>query len=197
MTTQEIENPHSQSPMAFCIAHGIFPARKIVMVSVTEVTLSGSVKCPQCGRRSELIGGSYSSEADRLNVLLDRSVSPDALRALLDIVELYRRGEITVEEAAHSASLINSLFASLFSGLADQKGAIIGALIGAIGTILATKYASAPTIVNVTVAPPAISHERSYPDLPLYGPYPSIKPSPLWSAVQESRSKRQQKKKPR
>jgi hypothetical protein len=100
-------------PLAFCPVHGLFPATAFAFAGeMQEVRFNNvSVNCPQCGRMAEVIPGRYDSVLGRLSVIVDPSVSQDALAALRGIAERLQREEITPNEAAAEAEKIDPSFA--------------------------------------------------------------------------------------
>lgn len=114
----------ARSPLAFCPVHGLVPATAFAFgagshnISFKNV----SVSCPFCGRQSEVIPGIYDFSTDRLDLIVDPSISPAALRALQSIAERLQQGDITPDEAAEEAGAIDPRF-----GKALQIAARIGA----------------------------------------------------------------------
>lgn len=102
--------PHH--PAAFCQVHGLFPATAIAIADgVSNFGLVGvSTNCPVCNRASEIIPGIYDAAYGRLNVIVDPSISPEALTALKNIVERLQRDEITSRQAVEEAAQIDPRF---------------------------------------------------------------------------------------
>jgi hypothetical protein len=103
-------------PPAFCPVHGIVPATSIALgVGAMQNTFIGcSAPCPQCQRSIEVLPGTYDAHSDRLNFLLDPSISKEALQHLKSIAERAARKEITAEEAREQASKIGPKAGKLF-----------------------------------------------------------------------------------
>ncbi|MER9398819.1 hypothetical protein NKI46_11880 [Mesorhizobium sp. M0615] len=105
------------SPMAFCPVHGLFQALGAIQISGgASVRITNSmVSCPRCGRDSEILPGTYTESNNQLKYLLDPSISPEALKALLDIAERLQRSEITPQEAVQQAAQIDPAFGGLIA----------------------------------------------------------------------------------
>jgi hypothetical protein len=85
-------------PPAFCPEHGLFPATALALQNVTAITFTHcQTNCPvpECDQACEIIPGQYSADdKGRLDLLLDPSISPEALAALKDIIEKVRDGQL-------------------------------------------------------------------------------------------------------
>jgi hypothetical protein len=55
--------------------------------------------CPICGGDSEIIPGRYEAKVDRLNILIDPSISPAALLAIRNLALAVSLGHISPAEA--------------------------------------------------------------------------------------------------
>src|SRR3990167_10692866 len=88
-------------PPAFCPEHGLFPFTAFVIGPEAFQTtfINSTTSCPKCGKQSEIIPGVYDPTAAGLNVLIDESISVEALEAIRSLAERLKRGEISVEEA--------------------------------------------------------------------------------------------------
>lgn len=100
-------------PVGFCKKHGFFDVPSIG-ISAKGVGLRVKVPCPTCFDFCEVLPGEYSFEAGHLSLLLDESVSPEALKAILDIAARASRKEITAEQAKQEAEKISPKAGRLF-----------------------------------------------------------------------------------
>ena len=145
---------------AFCPVHGLFDSRAISWPANSNVTVNikGSViNCPVCDRMCEIVPGEYKTDDNRLNILIDQSISLEALAALKNLAIQVRDGKKSPEEAAAEAQTIAPKAARLFdfaNWSDDAKAKVVVAIIGAI-TAIAVARMSEPsqTVVNVTVNP--------------------------------------------
>lgn len=143
-----------QYPIAFCPVHGVFPAKgSIAMAHGASVTIAGVViNCPRCGRESEFIPGRYEATADHLNVLIDPSISVEALKALQALAAAVQTGKMTPAQAKKSAAQIHQRAARLFdvaNWSNEAKATLYAGVIVAAATLLAARMAQPQTIVNV------------------------------------------------
>jgi hypothetical protein len=142
-------------PIAFCPAHGFFPALAFGFRG-TATLIESATNCPICQGTSEIISGQYEEvAAARLNLLIDPSISPAALSALRDLAEAVRAGRISAEEAKRTAEKIHPKAGKLFdvANWSDQaKATLYAALIGATAVLGAAKIASSPN-QTVTINP--------------------------------------------
>jgi hypothetical protein len=155
-----------QHPPAFCPTHGLFAASAFGFEDgAANISIKGiSTNCPVCGANSEIIPGRYDAKDDTLNVLLDPSISADALNAIRQLVTRLQAGEVTVEQAKKQLENISPKASRLFdiSEWSDQaKATLFASIIGAIAIISAARLSksSGPTIninpvVERVVAPP-------------------------------------------
>jgi hypothetical protein len=134
-------------PPAFCPVRGLFPARAIAIGGGAKNISFHNVatNCPVCNRTSEIIPGVYDSTPVGLNVLIDPSISPEALDAIKRLAQQLQKGEISPEQAKREAEKISPKLAKLFdiSDWSDQaKATIYAAIIGAVAVVIAAKIAS-------------------------------------------------------
>ncbi len=145
-------------PLAFCPEHGLFAATGIGLgISVGTTIKNGLHSCPHCSRMSEVIPGTYSMHAGKLDVLLDPDISPAALNAIQNIVKKAQSGEYSHERAQAEVNKISPKAGKLFDvpNWSDQaKATLYASIIGAAAVIVAAKMASSPT--TIVVQPPAI-----------------------------------------
>ena len=145
----------SHHPPAFCPEHGLFPVTFFRLgARATNTTFIGcAATCPKCGRVSEIIPGVYDPTADGLNILIDRSISPEALDEIRRIAERLQQGEISAPQAKAEAEKISPNAGKLFdiADWSDQaKATLYAAIIGAIAIVAAARIASPPNqTVNV------------------------------------------------
>lgn len=104
----------TRSPLAFCPVHGLVPATAFAIgAGAHNITFKDvGVSCPICGKPSEVIPGTYDFTTERLGLVVDPSISPQALRALKSIAERLQEGEISPNEAAKEAATIDPKFGS-------------------------------------------------------------------------------------
>ncbi|MDR6302558.1 hypothetical protein GGQ85_000234 [Nitrobacter vulgaris] len=143
-------------PIAICKFHGLFPVRTFALSPGSTVTvLRCGTDCPQCGGPCEILPGTYRAGLDRINLLIDPSISLLALGAIRKLAERVKAGEITVEKAKHEAEKIHPKAARLFdiANWSDTaKATLLGAIITAAASFAVAKIASSPTInINPTV----------------------------------------------
>lgn len=171
-------------PAAYCPDHGIFEATAFAMSGEGNISFAGcGTTCPVCNGKSEILSGRYEYAKDTLSVLLDKSVTPEALKALLEIVTNLDQGNITPLEAHEEAVKLSPAFSGLFnpsSWSGEVKAAIIGSLMMLIPSIL---NGGSSTTINNYHAAPAISRSETpidYPITPLQGPIPRKNPKSIF-----------------
>lgn len=76
--------------------------------------LNSRTNCPICGTMSEILPGQYKIVKGSVNLLLDPSVTPEALEALRSVADRLQRNEISREEAIAEASKISPKFSAIF-----------------------------------------------------------------------------------
>jgi hypothetical protein len=170
-----------QHPTAFCRVHGFFPAQAFALGPGSSVTITGcSTDCPACGAKSEIIPGNYQALSDCINLLLDASISPQALGALRKIAELAEAQKISAEQAKHEAERVVPGGGRLFdvSNWSDQaRATLYASIIGAIAVVAAAKLSSCsspnvvvhPTIERIIERPihiPSIANMPKYKEKP-------------------------------
>jgi hypothetical protein len=145
---------------AFCPVHGLFPSDYTIGGDSTTSYIGNATCCLQCGRVSEVISGDYSSTSAGLNVLLDPSISEEALAAIKGLAERLQKGEISPELAQVEAEQISPKVGRLFDirNWSDQAQATLAtAIIGAASVVIAAKMSSSPNqSVDVTCNPVVI-----------------------------------------
>jgi hypothetical protein len=146
-----------QHPLAFCRRDGFFPSMAFALAEGASVTIQGiNTTCPKCGGASEILPGAYEAFGDRLQLLLDPSISHEALLALRPVVELLQRSAISLDEAKRRAEAVVPNGGRLFDigSWSDQaKATFYAAIIGAIAVVVAAKLASATTQINIASEP--------------------------------------------
>lgn len=174
------------NPAGFCVKHGIFPAQGFQFSAGGTVQMIGSsAQCPICRSICDILPGVYQVIGGRLNVLLDPSISPETLSALVDVLEKLQRNEISKETAASEIKSISPKLVGILRGVKQESIATIAAAIISAATAVAIAKMTTPstTIVNNFYGgTPAISQTFNPPkflDLPEIGPVPSDKPRPL------------------
>ena len=114
----------------------------------SKTSFIGSVtNCPRCSHESEIIPGVYDATADGLNVLIDPSISLEALGKIRQLVERLQQGKISSLEAKAEAEKISPKAGKLFdiANWSDQaKATLFAAIIGAGAIVLAARMASSP-----------------------------------------------------
>ena len=143
MTRTESVRSKSNAPLAFCPVDGLFVAYGAA--SATDGAklhiLDCATNCPTCGRQVELLPGLYEADGDRLNFLLDPSVSDAALAALRKLLIAVQAGEITPEDAKKEAEKVHRGWGTLFNfskWAPEVRGALVASLITAAATIIAS-----------------------------------------------------------
>jgi hypothetical protein len=144
-------------PLAFCPQHGLFEAKDIRFGQNAKraVLLGLTYSCPLCRTASEVIPGEYSMYRDRLNVLIDPTISVDALIALRNIVVRLQRGELTAEEAEREATKVVQNFGDLLNFRTwppEARAIVIAALIAAIGSIISAR-STPPDVTTLNIHP--------------------------------------------
>ena len=148
---------NTMHPLAFCPRHGLFEAKGIRFgPNAKRAALLGlTYSCPLCRTASEVIPGEYSMYGDRLDVLVDPTISVDALVALRNIVLRLQRRELTAEEAEREASKAAQNFGGLLNFRTwppEARAIVIAALIAAIGSIIAAR-STPPDVISVNIRP--------------------------------------------
>lgn len=154
-------------PPAFCPEHGLFPAIEVELHGETKnIKFEGiCVKCPECGHMSEIIPGMYDTTLDDLNILIDRSITPEALGEIRRIAKRLQQGEISVPQAKAEAEKISPKAGQLFdiaNWPPQAKATLYAAIIGATAIIAAARMASSPdpTVIVQPVIERIIQEER-------------------------------------
>jgi hypothetical protein len=133
-------------PAAFCVPHGVFPATLIRLESgAVGEFINCQHTCPVCGRDSEIIPGRYEAKSDRINVLIDPSISLSALVAIRNLALAVSLGRISPAEAKKEAEKIHPKAGKLFdvANWSDQaKATLFAAIIGATAVIGAARIAT-------------------------------------------------------
>lgn len=159
--------PRVFHPIAFCPEHGIFPMTMLALQpGATGNFQNSQTNCPKCGRMSEIIPGRYEAKADRLNLLIDASISPQSLAALRDLAEAAQRGVISAAEAKKAAEKIHPKAGRLFdvAQWSDQaKATLYGAIIASATAIAVARMATAPS--QTVIMQPVIERVVSKQDL--------------------------------
>lgn len=157
-------------PIALCPLHGLFPATAIDLGTPGSYTFDHcETNCPVCGSASEIIPGTYQPELDRINLLIDPSISLVALGAIRKLAERAKAGEISDREAKREAEKIHAKAAKLFDiyNWSDQaKATLYASIIGAIAVIAAARIASSPsqtTVINPIVMESVITNPAKTP----------------------------------
>jgi len=140
-------------PLAFCIDHGFFHAQMIGLSGSRVGFRNIQVGCHVrgCGRACEFIPGEYDTTTEKLNVLIDPSISPEALAALKDIIEKVLDGKLAPELAEAAVRKIAPKAVGLFKNWTRAEVIALAApLLAAITAIVIAKTTPpATTIVNV------------------------------------------------
>lgn len=130
------------SPIALCPVHGIFEATGFASFGEFNRNISYvgcTTSCPKCGRRSEVIPGTYNPAADGMNILLDPSISAEALAAIKIIAQRAVAGTITPAAARAEIEKIEPRAASVF----DFKSYSIGDKLAAFALLISLVDAAA------------------------------------------------------
>lgn len=176
------------STVGCCPEHGIFPAGIEFPAGLKLQIKNLGAICPKCGVTAEMIPGDYDVINDRLNIVVDASISRATLEALGLIAERLRREEITLEEAEDYATKLSPKLRGLFSGLStDNKIQIAMGVLTVVGSLLGAKLAGGDTIVNNY--PPAITETVGSipsPAAPVWGFLPKEGPIPKPNPRMES-----------
>ncbi len=180
-------------PIAFCTLHGLFPATAIAIAPGASVGVLGCIiTCPQCGTPSEIIPGTYLAHTnqagvDRINLLIDPSISLPALGAIRKLAERAQAGEISAEQAKREAEKIHPKAGKLFdiANWSDQaKATLYASVIGAVAIIAAARIASPPsqtTVIHPVVAERVVAKPDALPlrpNAPKHGKAPQPKRHP-------------------
>lgn len=152
--------------MAFCKTHGVFPTDDVPYFGEGQsINITGlNVRCRRCGAISEIIPGRYEASAGKLNILIDPSISPEALAAIKDIAERALAGAIRPEEAKKEAEAVHPTAGALFdpTSWTQPQAIVYAAIIAAVGAVLAAgitaagNYASKPAQAVTQAAPIAV-----------------------------------------
>jgi hypothetical protein len=153
-------------PIGYCEVHGFFPVQSVAMGDGVNMTFHKvGTLCPRCKRDAEIVPGTYETIGDRLNLLLDPSISPEALRALQRLAMDAHKGTVSAEEAEKQAEKIHRGAGKLFN-VADwsdsAKATVFSAIITSVSVIAAAAISSLHS-PNVTVHPVI---ERVIPERP-------------------------------
>lgn len=139
-------------PIGFCPQHGLFPVTIFGIGDGASVTLVDvGTDCPRCGAMVQIVPGTYEVVGDRLSLLLDSSIAPDALKAIGALVERVQRQEIDLDDARRAAEKIAPAAGRLFdiANWSDQaKATLYASIIGAVAVIAAAKLSGGSTTIN-------------------------------------------------
>lgn len=160
-----------QHPLAYCKEHGFFAASAFAFAAGAKVTISGcSTSCPTCGTPSEIVPGAYAADLNSMNILVDASISKDALLALRKLLTRVEAGEISPAQAMAEATKISPRLGGLFDPSTwspEVKAATVGAVAFLLGQASGCDRASMPGPVfnfysprHEQHAPKATPHEK-------------------------------------
>ena len=154
-------------PPACCPEHGLFPATRFILKGGSKNIqfIRCFHGCPECGHLSEVIPGIYDASLDDLNILIDRSITPEALGEIRRIAERLQHGEISVPQAKAEAENISPKAGQLFdiANWSDQaKATLYAAIIGATAIVVAARMTSSadPTVSVQPVVERIIQEEK-------------------------------------
>src|ERR1700688_682414 len=86
----------SNSPLAFCPAHGLFVITGMEATGNAKLSFSHcATNCPTCGSPSEILPGLYEPDGANIRLLLDPGVSAEALESLQKLLRAVVAGEMT------------------------------------------------------------------------------------------------------
>lgn len=141
--------PNGKVPLAFCPTHGLFPAHGTIRFPPRGgiTIINSATGCPWCGKRAEIIPGLYENDGDTLNILIDPSISPAALKIIQTLAQKVEAGEIGLDEAKAEAEKVAPKAGRLFDirNWSDQAQATVLAAGIAAATALILRYAPAPS----------------------------------------------------
>jgi len=130
-----------------------------------------------------VISGVYNSHAKGLNVLLDKSISPEALKLIKDIAEKLQRDEMSLDEAKTEVEKISPEVGKLFDvkNWGEQaQSVVLGSIIGAAALIIASTINSQSNNSDMIDAKPIstieqVINEHEQPKIPI----PKARPKTL------------------
>ncbi|XSC46804.1 exodeoxyribonuclease VII small subunit [Bradyrhizobium sp. RDT10] len=141
--------PNKQHPAAFCPRHGLFQAPGFGLgedSSITFINCQTSCFVPGCIQNCEIIPGKYSAGKKSLNLLIDPSISKEALAAITEIATRLQAGKISIEEAQKEVESVAPEAKGLFKGWTRSE---VIAMAGAIIAAAALLKPSAAPVVHV------------------------------------------------
>jgi hypothetical protein len=133
---------------AFCPVHGLFKSSAMALSpgSTFHAVNLGTNCCVRgCTYVCEIIPGLYKGTEHGLSVLIDQSVSKEALAALRTIAENVRDGKITPRQAEEQAKKIAPTAAGIFSNWTRAEAlTVAGPIIAALTAIYIAKSTPSP-----------------------------------------------------
>lgn len=142
-------------PFGFCPSCGPFWATGFGLGTGSTV-IGCSTDCPDCGKIVEVVSGTYEGDRSHLSLLLDPSVSREAVRALRAIAAAANRGEISPKRAQEMAEQVKPGWGVFFDPRRwseSTRAAALSGLLSATGAILGSMTSSSPDVhvYNTTV----------------------------------------------
>ena len=134
------------SPVGFCRRCGAFPATSFGGGAGSSF-IGCLTNCPRCGQISEVIPGRYDLVGERVSILLDPSISVEALSHLADIARRASEGLISAVEAQAEAEKIAPGAGKIFDirNWSDQAQAtLLGSVIAAASVLGAAAISRHP-----------------------------------------------------
>jgi hypothetical protein len=172
----------SRSPLAACPVDGLFIASGAVATGNALVRFAHvSTNCPKCGANSEILPGLYTPDGDNIRLLVDQSISPNALESLKKLVMAVQSGEISPDYAQREAEKVHHGWGKFFnvSQWSDQaKATLFAAIISGTTAIVATRISSPPTVVIQQPAITRVVTERNKSLLGSTSMYPFVQHGP-------------------
>jgi hypothetical protein len=149
-----VKNPFTNHPLAFCPVHGIFPATGFAFSSGAEfVDCRTDCFVRGCPSSCEVISGKYDATAYGLNILIDPSISRDALEAIKTIALKMKTGAITPQQASEEVSKIAPQVGGLFQNWTRAEAiALATPLIAALTAIIVARSSPSPS-TTITIQP--------------------------------------------
>lgn len=144
----------SQFPPAFCPTDGFFPVKDISFadnVKVNMTVLRSRASCPICGKLCEIIPGKYTIAMNQINILIDPSISKAALKALSEIVQQLKDGEIEEEKAIQEAEALFPGFGELLSYFVTHGIEAVTLLISILSLLVAVDASQSTSKQNAVV----------------------------------------------
>ena len=160
-----------QHPIGYCSVHGFFRSEAVAIAPGANVIVGASVvttcPAPNCRQTAEMLPGHYESTLEnKLNFLVDPSISSEGLLKLREIAEALQRNDITAQEAKRQAATVAPKAVGLFDIGNWSERSKKELLIAIIAAAAVLAKCDGPPTINVINNIQVLERVQSRPDAP-------------------------------